>query len=268
MTIARPPDAVQRRNPGLVRFFSGVMRRQMRKNFHAVRIARDGFPRVIDGRPVIVYLNHPSWWDPAFVMVLARSQFPHRPGFGPIDAEALARYRFMARIGLFGVTRDSGRGAAAFLRQSRAILQNPDAMLWVTAEGHFTDARTRPVRLRPGIAHLAARTPEALLVPLALDYTFWDERKPEALCRFGPPLDTAAAPGRSVKAWQAVLDASLETEMDRLAGDARSRDAARFTVLVDGGAGIGGVYDLWRRGRAWAGGRPFHAGHGQPEETP
>ena len=44
---------------------------------------------------------------------------------------------------------------------------------------------TRPVRLRPGLAHLARRVPGATIVPLALEYPFWDERTPEALCRFG-----------------------------------------------------------------------------------
>ena len=63
-------------------------------------------------------------------------------------------------------------------------------MLWITAEGSFTDARTRPVRLRPGLAHLARRVPGATIVPLALEYPFWDERTPEALCRFGTPMES------------------------------------------------------------------------------
>ncbi|EKV28166.1 Acyltransferase domain protein [Caenispirillum salinarum AK4] len=262
-----PPEVVRRRKPALVRFFGGVMTRQMRKAFHAVRIARDGRPRLPPGRSVIVYLNHPSWWDPAFIMVLATHLFPDRPGFGPIDAEALERYRFMARIGLFGIERDSRRGAATFLRESRGVLARRDAMLWVTAEGHFTDARTRPVSLRPGIAHLAARVPNALLVPLAVEYPFWDERTPEALCRFGPPIDPRAASGRSVESWRAVLEDALASQMDLLADAARSRDPARFDTLIGGTVGVGGVYDLWRRGRAWLGGRRFHAGHGAPEDS-
>ena len=33
----------------------------------------------------------------------------------------------------------------------------------------------RPIRLRPGIAHLAAMVPDVMLVPLAIEYVFWNE---------------------------------------------------------------------------------------------
>lgn len=260
------PEVVRRRNPALVRFFGRIMTRQMRKSFHAVRIARGGRPSPTPGRPVVVYLNHPSWWDPAFIMVLATHLFPQRPGFGPIDAEALRHYRFMARIGLFGIARDSRRGAATFLRESTGVLRDPAAMLWVTAEGHFTDPRTRPVSLRPGIAHLARRVPEGVFLPLAVEYPFWDEKTPEALCRFGPAVE--GDPADPVEAWTARLEAALSVTMDDLSADALSRDPARFETLLGGTAGVGGVYDLWRRGRAALTGRRFHAGHGRPEESP
>ena len=69
-----------------------------------------------------------------------------------MDASALEQYRFMRRIGIFGIETDSLRGAAAFLKVSSGLLEDPKTMLWITAEGTFTDARTRPVRLRPGLA--------------------------------------------------------------------------------------------------------------------
>ncbi|HUF57305.1 MAG TPA: acyltransferase, partial [Thermohalobaculum sp.] len=63
----------------------------------------------------------------------------------------------------------------------------------------------------------------------------------------------------------AALTSSLETTMDALAEDALARAPARFTCVQTGTAGIGGVYDLWRRGRAWAAGERFRPEHGAPE---
>jgi hypothetical protein len=40
------------------------------------------------------------------------------------------------------------------------------------------------------------------------------------------------------------------------------RDAAQFEVLVGGRAGVGGVYDLWRRLRARLRGEAFRSEHG------
>jgi hypothetical protein len=49
--------------------------------------------------------------------------------------------------------------------------------------------------------------------------------------------------------------------MDRLAEDAQSRDPQAFSCLVSGTVGVGGVYDLWRRAKAWLSGRRFVAAH-------
>jgi 1-acyl-sn-glycerol-3-phosphate acyltransferase len=70
------------RSPAMCRFFAEVMDRQMRRSFRAVRLARPGAPRLPEGRPVVVYSNHPSWWDPAFFIVLAPRLFPDRESYG------------------------------------------------------------------------------------------------------------------------------------------------------------------------------------------
>ena len=258
-------DPVQARSPWLCRFFGRIMRRQMRRNFHALRIAKPGAPRLPAGRPVVVYTNHPSWWDPALFMVLATTFFSGRPGYGPIEAAALEKYRFMRRIGVFGIEPETRRGAATFLRTSLRLLEDPSAMLWVTAQGRFADPRLRPLRLKPGVAHLMARAPHAIALPLALEYPFWDERWPEALCRFGDPLPGDRADHRSADAWQDRLEAALTATLDALAADAMSRDPGRFETLLRGSVGVGGIYDLWRQARARWQGERFHPEHGRPE---
>jgi len=254
------PDVVARRSPALCRFFGAVMRRQMRQHFHAVRIARAGMPSLPKGRAAIVYSNHPSWWDPALFIVLAATVFPGRRGYGPMDAAALARYGFMRRIGAFGVEPDTRRGAADFLRAGTTILSDPDAMFWVTAEGTFADPRIRPVCLRPGTAHLLAHRDDVVAVPLAIEYPFWTERLPEALCRFGEPIFGEDC--HSVADARARLENRLATAMDKLALDAIARDPGRFETVLHGRSGIGGVYDLYRRVRAARRGERFVAEHG------
>lgn len=258
-------EPVRLRSAALCAFFIRVMRREMRRHFHAVRIDTEGDVRRFDlhrfgGRPLIVYSNHPGWWDPAFYIVLSSLCFPKRAGFGPMDEAALRQYPFMRRIGIFGVEPGTHRGAALFLRASRAILDQPATMLWVTAEGAFTDARVRPVTLRPGVAHLLARSPTAVALPLALEYVHWNERLPEAFCRFGEPIE--AATGREpVAAWQESLEGGLARTMDGLARKVIARDARGFDLLLAGHSGIGGIYDAWRRARSWLAGRRFEPAH-------
>jgi hypothetical protein len=53
----------------------------------------------------------------------------------------------------------------------------------------------------------------------------------------------------------------LTLTMDELAKDVISRDASRFTTLVAGRTGIGGVYDFWRRLKAKVTGQKFSTSH-------
>ena len=251
--------ALDRRSPLLFRLFGLYLRWYFYRSFHAVRIARDGLPAALPGRPLIVYSNHPSWWDPAVYILLCDKLFPDRAGFGPMDSKALGQYRFMERMGVFGVPQDDARGPAIFLRTSLAVLARPAAMLWITAEGHFTDHRSRPVTLRPGLAHLARRVPHAVILPLALEYGFWNESRAEALMRFGPPV--TPPPSNSVGAWNQQLERALTATMDALAVQSAARNAGLFQPLVRGGAGVGGIYDLWRRAKAVLAGRRFDASH-------
>ncbi len=212
--------------------------------FSALRLSRDGIPAPHTGRPLVIFSNHPSWWDPAIYLLIGARCFPGRAAFGPMAADELRRWGFFRRLGVFGVE-PGWRGAASFLRISRQVLADPRAALWITAEGAFTDPRLRPLRLQPGIAHLARDLPGTVFIPLALDYVFWNESRPEALLRFGAPV-TADGAG-DVAHWTRVLTAALTATMDALAADSASRDPARFVTLLPGATQTGLLFQKsWR----------------------
>jgi 1-acyl-sn-glycerol-3-phosphate acyltransferase len=258
----RPCPPLDSYSPLLVAAFRLYLRWFFWRKFHAVRLSRTGIAQLPSLAPVVVYCNHPSWWDPAVFLLTLPWIVPGRRGFAPMDAIELQRYGLFRRMGLFGIEPASPRGGAAFLRTALAGMHRPATALFITAEGHFTDPRLRPVRLRAGVAHLARRCPDAVFLPLALEYSFWNESKPEALLRFGPPVRPAE--GDSVAAWQTALEDGLTRTMDALATESATRNPAAFVRLLGGTAGVGGIYDLWRRLRAAAGGRSFEAHH-QPE---
>jgi 1-acyl-sn-glycerol-3-phosphate acyltransferase len=234
------------------------------RSFTAVRASRQGWAPKGASRNLIVYTNHPSWWDPIHFFLLASIEMPDRRLYGPMDAAALEKYGFFRKLGVFGVER-SRRGAARFLLTSQAILALPGASLWMTAQGEFSDPRRRPVRLRPGLAHLIRRLDEATVVPLAVEYPFWNEKRPEALSRFGRPLQVSDGASRSVEEWTERLEERLTETMDALAEESRARDPRLFRTLVRGRVGVGAVYDLGRRLAALVRGRPFHPAHGSEE---
>ncbi len=217
-------------------------------------------PRSREG-PLIVVLNHPSWWDPLVGLVVSEL-WPERKHFAPIDQKALERYRFFERLGFFGVESGSMRGGRAFLESAISIASEPGTMLWITAQGSFTDPRERPVRLLSGIGHLAARLDRGCVLPIALEYPFWNERTPEALARLGPYLPLGPSTGATTPdEWTALIASHLEATQDALAHEARERSPAAFEVLLNGAVGVGGVYDIWRRLQAAIRGERFRPEH-------
>ncbi len=255
-----PRDGIPPFSPRLFRFFVLYLERYFARHFTAVRISRAGLPSPALP-PRIIYTNHPTWWDPILFALLGYHLFPGQQLFGPMDAEALEKYPLLKRLGIFGVEQNTLRGATTFLLTSRAILRQPTTILFITPEGRFRDPRQRPVEILPGLGHLAKALDDTVIVPLALEYPFWNERHPEILVRFGTPISTRDGAGRTVAEWTRLFGQRLEETLDALATEAISRDPARFQTLLAGRTGIGGIYDQWRRLRAWRRGERFQPAH-------
>lgn len=245
----------------LLSFFSYYLHWYIGRHFHALRLANPGrFPTTTV--PLIVFANHASWWDPLSCIVLSRQFLPQVSHYGPMDEAALNHYGFLRKLGFFPVDNGTPRGAAQFLRAAQQILSTPNSVLWISPEGCFTDMRTRPAIFRPGLATLVARLGACTLVPLAIEYTYWDERLPEILVSCGQPVEVADGNQHSVEEWNDRLTAAMAATQDELAALAMLRDPARFETILSGGVGISGVYEAWKRCVALLTGRVYEGSHG------
>jgi len=252
-----PPEleATPEARPLRVSLYGRESERQLSRHFNAVRLAKSQRPDLATahGKALIIYVNHPTWWNPLVCLYLAGQLFPGRRHYGPVDA-GTSGYRAFERMGFFHVDTAGARDARRFLTLSQEILGRPDAALWIPAEGRIADPRERPVRLRSGVGYLASRVRQAVLLPLALECPFWEGQLPEVLVRFGEEIP-AGDVGMGASDWTAVLEDRLESALDALAAESLARDPARFDVLLDGGGGEAVVPGVWRRFKARFAGR-------------
>lgn len=245
----------------LLAFFSYYLHWYIGRHFHALRVVnRRRFPATAG--PLIVYTNHASWWDPLACIVVSRHFLPAASHYGPMDVAALKHYGFLRRLGLFPVENGTRRGAVQFLRAAHQILTTPNSVLWVTPEGQFTDMRARPASFRPGLAALVARLGACTLVPVAFEYTFWDERLPEILVSCGQPLEVTDGKHHTAAEWNQRLEAALTVTQEELATLAKLRDPERFETILSGRVGMSGVYETWKRFVALLTGRVYEGSHG------
>jgi 1-acyl-sn-glycerol-3-phosphate acyltransferase len=245
----------------VIGLFSIYLRWYVRRHFHRVRVANAGrIPP--QAQPLILFANHASWWDPLTAMLLAQTILPARHHYAPMDEDALRHYGVFRPMGFFPVDNASSRGAAQLLRAGAQVLAKPDAVLWITPESQFQDARKRPIVFRPGLGALMSRTGRMTCVPIAIEYAFWNERLPEILVNVGEPLEIADGTMEDARTWTNLLSYATAATLDELAMLAMERDPASFDTVLSGSGGIGGVYELWKRFTCALTGRPYYHDHG------
>src|SRR3954452_15136155 len=116
----------------LLSFFRLYLVWYVRRHFHAVRLSNGS--RFSSASTLVVYMNHPSWWDPITTMLLSHHMRPDADHYGPMDASALERYGLFRRMGAFPVAVGRTEGVAQFLGSARLVLER-GGVLWVTPEG-------------------------------------------------------------------------------------------------------------------------------------
>jgi 1-acyl-sn-glycerol-3-phosphate acyltransferase len=252
---------------GLLKGFSAYSRSYLRRHFHSIRILKTGLPLLDPSFPLVIYLNHASWWDPLVCLLLARHYFPSRNSFAPIDEAALKRYSFFRQLGFYGIEQKSVSGAMKFLQTTRGLLSSARNIVWLTPQGRFMDVRQRPLRFEGGLGKLASKLKNVAFLPLAVEYAFWTEPRPEILVGFGRPIvsDHAALPNAGE--WKELFEKALGEAQENLAASSCRRDPTDWILLDKGRSGISAVYDAWRWIRSRVQGVAFVRGHKTEEWT-
>ena len=253
-----------RRSPMMLQFFDRYVTRYLRRRFHRVLLWPAPEMSAASARPLIFAISHASWWDVLVGYALAR-RLVDRASYAPMDEAQLARYRILARLGVYSVDRGSIAGIREFLAYTIARLRE-GAAIWITPQGEITPHWRRPVRFQPGLGRLVTALPGVAVVPVAVAYEFLDEPRPEILVKLGAPrVFEAGAAAREVTR---TLEHALETELDALRDAIAARDLTRFTTLIAGRTSTSVVYDVVRVVRASLTGRPDPARHGDVVSDP
>lgn len=246
-------------SPKVIRGFSIVVRRMFRKHFASVRAVKGSIEilRTLDRREgaAIIALNHSSWWDPLVCVLLGKRLMRSRTHAAPMDIEQLRRFKFMRKIGIFGVAPDDPRSLPRMVRHVKErFASEPRCTLWITPQGEFRDVRDE-IALRPGAGAVAARACERREIPvlaLAIEYTFWEDKRPEVFLRVErvapPDLPEFASRAERIEAWTSEIERAMRENQSALAQIVMERDPRPFDIVLGGKEGANHpLYDLWLR---------------------
>ncbi|WP_029214841.1 lysophospholipid acyltransferase family protein [Kallotenue papyrolyticum] len=220
--------------------FHALVRPALRRAFH--RVALTG-PSPASDLPLLIYSNHPSWWDGYIAFLLARAVWRH-DGYLMMEEPQLRRYSFFRYCGVFGVDRRQPRQGWQAVRYAAALLDRPARLVWIFPQGVITPNDRRPLVTFSGAAHIACLAAPVRCLPVALRFEFLQEQRPEALVRVGTAH--VVVPETSPRALHREMDARLTAELDALREDVLRGATATYATVLNGRASVNVRWDRWR----------------------
>lgn len=125
-----------------------------RSAFDRVWLRMEGpAPHAADG-PLIIYMNHPGWWDGYMAFLLDKLVFQERlESYIMMEEKQLRAYRFFSWCGAFSVDRKRpGEAERSIAYISRLLNERRNRILWILPQGRIVPNDQRPLRVYPGIA--------------------------------------------------------------------------------------------------------------------
>lgn len=149
--------------------------------------------------PVLVYANHPGFWDGLVLHELATAW--GREAFCLVEQQNLERFPFLSRLGAFSIRPGDPASTVESFRYARSLLARPKAALFVFPQGRLSPPGSGALVLQRGVEVLARRG-GVPCVPLALRYAFLDSERPDVLVAMGgahPPAPNSELTARLAK---------------------------------------------------------------------
>ena len=221
-------------------------RRKIRRTFAAVHLkgSKHGTP-VRENVPLVLYANHPAWWDAVLPVILSNQVFRH-DAYALMEEKQMRQYGFFRRIGCFSVIREQPREAVKSLRFAAELLKHRSRVLWIFPQGMLTSVEKRPLHFYNGTAHLLRALGDVTVVPVAFRYEFIDKERPEVFIAFGKPWHIRNEERVEIGMTTDILQQLLEYEMDVQREDVMEREFEEYDTILTGTRSVNERWDAFR----------------------
>ena len=137
-------------------------------------------------KAVLFYTNHNNWWDGIVGFNVARFIMKGRLR---LMIEEMNRFPLFQYIGCFPINKKTPQDAIKALRYAVTTLDKPDINFWLFPQGIIRPPHYRPEVFQSGLAYLVENAVKKFggvnLCPVAVNYTFLRQDKPEVVLEFG-----------------------------------------------------------------------------------
>lgn len=184
-----------------------------------------------DNTPTIVFSLHSNWWDGIVMYHIANKIFGREIR---LMVEELNRFPLLRRGGAFSVNKKSPQASMKALKYAVDEAGKLSNILGIFPQGIIRPPHFRPIEFQTGLAYIAQNIVKKFgkvnLVPVALDYTFLRDNRPEVIVSFGEVI-TLTDSRADRKALTHQLEAALEATCTKQENLISHGDLDNFKIL-------------------------------------
>lgn len=140
----------------------------------------------------IFYAPHSNWWDGLIGYVTIHFLLRKTGKFRMrLMIEEMNRFPIFQYVGCFPINKKSPQSAMQSLSYAAGTLKDKDIAFWLFPQGIIRPPHYRPEIFQSGLAYMAKNAAKKFggvnLIPVAVNYTFLRQDRPEVLLEFGEP---------------------------------------------------------------------------------
>ncbi len=140
--------------------------------------------------PTILFAPHCNWWD-GIVLYNTTHRIFHKEI--RLMVEELNRFPLLRRGGAYSVNKKSPQSAMKALKYSVDVVGDLRNILCIFPQGIIRPPHFRPIEFQTGLAYIAEnavkRYGKVNLIPMAVDYAFFRDNRPEVIVEFGKRIE-------------------------------------------------------------------------------
>lgn len=185
--------------------------------------------------PTILFAPHCNWWD-GIVLYNTTHRIFHKEI--RLMVEELNRFPLLRRGGAYSVNKKSPQSAMKALQYSVDVVGDIRNMLCIFPQGIIRPPHYRPIEFQTGLAYIAEnavkRYGKVNLIPMAIDYAFFRDNRPEVIVEFGKRIEMVKGNDLdklSRKELTHYLETALEETCDNQFKEMSQGDITKYNIL-------------------------------------
>ena len=169
------------------RFFYGMLE----DRFYAFRYKGiENYNKRDENAPMILFAPHSNWWDGIVGYNICNRLLKKEIR---LMVEELNRFTLFTRGVAFNDNKKSPQASMQALRYSVDILGDTNNILYIFPQGIIKPPNFRPIELQTGLTYIAEKAAKRYgkvqLIPVAVNYMFLRDNRPEVLVEFGDLIE-------------------------------------------------------------------------------